>query len=151
MIKTVMYSNCFRLYRFYFNKIITINTENISLESYENYNIKICKCGKEDVEAFELDNDIASAISKLNKKGFYTLYCCSGHKDGSIEGYILFKNKDILDYLYLLPISWDIDLEWLKHIGSVKIISDKYEQNKDEYLNDLSEFVNNLPDISKKK
>ena len=28
---------------------------------------------------FEVDEDIAETISVLNKKGYYTKYCCSGH------------------------------------------------------------------------
>lgn len=28
---------------------------------------------------FEIDEDIAETISVLNKKGYYTKYCCSGH------------------------------------------------------------------------
>lgn len=34
---------------------------------------------------FEVDEDIANTISILNKKGYHTLYCCSGHvKDSRI-------------------------------------------------------------------
>ena len=28
---------------------------------------------------FEVDEDIADIISILNKKGYYTKFCCSGH------------------------------------------------------------------------
>jgi len=30
-------------------------------------------------DIFEVDEDIAETISVLNKKGYHTLYCCSGH------------------------------------------------------------------------
>ncbi|MBQ9072768.1 MAG: hypothetical protein IJY25_06390 [Bacilli bacterium] len=43
---------------------------------------------------FEVDEDIAETISILNKKGYYTLYSCSGHvKDPRLyEKYIVQKN-----------------------------------------------------------
>ena len=44
-------------------------------------------------DVFEVDEDIAEAISILNKKGYYTKYCCSGHvKDPRLyESYPLEK------------------------------------------------------------
>ena len=35
----------------------------------------------------EIDDDIADTILELNKKGYKTLYCCSGHKDTQIFSY----------------------------------------------------------------
>lgn len=37
---------------------------------------------------FEVDDDIAETISILNKKGYRTTYCCSGHEDLQMGGYI---------------------------------------------------------------
>lgn len=37
---------------------------------------------------FEVDDDIAETISILNKKGYRTTYCCSGHVDPEISSFI---------------------------------------------------------------
>lgn len=45
---------------------------------------------------FEVDEDIAGTISILNKKGYYTKFCCSGHvKDPRI--YEMYKDESILE------------------------------------------------------
>lgn len=45
---------------------------------------------------FEVDEDIADTISILNKKGYYTKFCCSGHvKDPRI--YEMYKDESILE------------------------------------------------------
>jgi len=36
----------------------------------------------DNVDFFEVDDDIAEVISILNKKGYFTNACCSGHHDG---------------------------------------------------------------------
>jgi len=44
---------------------------------------------------FEVDEDIAETISILNKKGYYTKYCCSGHvKDPRLYELYNIKNSD---------------------------------------------------------
>lgn len=46
---------------------------------------------------FEVDEDIAQTISILNKKGYYTKYCCSGHaKDSRL--YELYNVKNDQDF-----------------------------------------------------
>lgn len=46
---------------------------------------------------FEVDEDIAQTISILNKKGYYTKYCCSGHvKDPRL--YELYNVKNDQDF-----------------------------------------------------
>lgn len=45
---------------------------------------------------FEVDEDIADTISILNKRGYYTKFCCSGHiKDPRI--YEIYENESILE------------------------------------------------------
>lgn len=45
---------------------------------------------------FEVDEDIADTILILNKKGYYTKFCCSGHvKDPRIHE--IYKNESILE------------------------------------------------------
>ena len=44
---------------------------------------------------FEVDEDIAETISILNKKGYYTKYCCSGHvKDPRLYELYNVKNNE---------------------------------------------------------
>lgn len=56
---------------------------------------------------FEVDDDIANSISLLNKKGYHTLFCCSGHlKDPRLyEKYHVEKKDfdgDILNDSYVV-------------------------------------------------
>lgn len=56
-----------------------------------------CEQGKEN-EYFEVDENIALIISMLNKKGYKTTYCCSGHAfDGITELYA--EDKSTFDCL----------------------------------------------------
>jgi len=51
----------------------------MSLINKENFDIlQYCEEGKEN-EYFEVDENIALVISMLNKKGYKTTFCCSGH------------------------------------------------------------------------
>jgi hypothetical protein len=52
-------------------------------------------------EMVEIDENFIQAISLLNKKGYYTVFCCSGHpfKNKSIASYILFKQTVNLPYI----------------------------------------------------
>ena len=48
---------------------------------------------------FEVDEDIAQTISILNKKGYYTKYCCSGHaKDPRLYELYNVKNNDDFEF-----------------------------------------------------
>lgn len=86
---------------------------------------------------FEVDEDIAETISILNKKGYYTKYCCSGHSMdprlyekyniGNNEefeykelGYVVNNEKDSFDILlpYIFTAVYimfdeDFDFEYL--------------------------------------
>lgn len=61
---------------------------------------------------FEVDEFIAPIISILNKKGYYTRYCCSGHYIDDEMGdygcsnndcYIMFVNNGDMKYMKSLP------------------------------------------------
>ena len=48
---------------------------------------------------FEVDGDIAQVISILNKKGYHTKYCCSGHaKDSRLYELYNVKNNDDFEF-----------------------------------------------------
>lgn len=46
---------------------------------------------------FEVDDMIAPVISTLNKKGYRTLFCCSGHDNFDSTTYISFDEKCVPD------------------------------------------------------
>lgn len=56
-----------------------------------------CEDGKED-DYFEVDENIALVISMLNKKGYETTFCCSGHAFANINEFRA-DNRDDLDCL----------------------------------------------------
>lgn len=57
----------------------------MSLIHKENFDIlDYCEDGKED-DYFEVDENIALIISMLNKKGYKTTFCCSGHAFAGIS------------------------------------------------------------------
>lgn len=60
-------------------------------ETFHPYNVGTCyKC---EGNVFEVDELIAPTIIELNKKGWATQFCCSGHLDDyCVATYIKFKN-----------------------------------------------------------
>ncbi len=51
---------------------------------------------QEDNDCIKIEELIALTISLLNKKGYYTKYCCSGHYDKEIDEYGV-EGEDIED------------------------------------------------------
>jgi hypothetical protein len=90
---------------------------------YEQYNIKrrsklFCKkCG---CELVEIDENFIEAIILLNKKGYYTCFCCSGHPNNKdcYHAYISFEDGLILPNLpskYMYDKDRWPDINFLKH------------------------------------
>lgn len=70
----------------------------MSLIHKESFDIlQYCEDGREK-EYFEVDENIALIISMLNKKGYRTTFCCSGHAFASINEFRA-DNKDDFDCL----------------------------------------------------
>lgn len=92
-----------------------IHKENFSIVGYvEDYLIKD--------EYFECDDLIAPAISLLNKKGYKTTFCCSGHPYATLDS-ALIVNKECIE-----------DCEWLRIEDSDSdIIREIYEHDVTEY------------------
>lgn len=68
--------------------VIMMNHKYINKETFELVN-----------NIFEVDEDIAQTVSILNKKGYYTKYCCSGHtKDPRLYELCNVKNNDDFEY-----------------------------------------------------
>lgn len=169
----LMCPHCFRLYErnvaeVLETKITSIdkNQSNdeptITLDPYTTYTILDCKCGKSG-NVIELDWNIADIVAELNKKGFKTDACCEGHdserrivynENLSINPYILFSDDKIIRFYNSLPISWEIDVDFLKNDclalfnkHRISIYTELY--NKEEALEELKEFVQSLPNIQK--
>lgn len=107
------------------------------------YRISKCPCClQENLYAIEIDPNISNAISILNKKGYYTKYCCEGHSRKE-SSYIYFKDKDImLNYIDTLPLSWYIDYSKLKYDNRFVIRADGW--NRYEALYEISEWAMSL-------
>ncbi len=105
-----------------------------------------CYCG---VYKIEIDDDIVEAISTLNKKGYITDYCCSGHIDSPII-YIKFSQRINLD---IIP--YTIGRFW-KYVPSTKVLSytcrGDINNLKNELLEkqaELKKWVDSLPILDK--
>lgn len=112
-----------------------------------------CPECNEEVEFVKLDPNIASTISILNQKGYYTAFCCEHHfgEDcGSSSPYVAFKNTDIFDYLDYLPDSWYPDFESYKLYGTpvLRATTPRNPYELKETIFELLDFVRQLP-ISK--
>lgn len=154
----LMCCNCYMVnqYNIYQTQNMYIDDPNNEIDIYfsdPQYTIKRCKyCKTENPETAVLDENIAFIISKLNRLGYKTKYCCEGHNnyidDYNYEsGYIYFEDKSILDYLHLLPITWYLDIELLKYNNIVSIYFDY--RDFDEAIRDMVNFVWQLPNINK--
>lgn len=127
------------------------------------YYLNKCKsCLVKDIKLIPLDFHIAEAISIFNKKGFETEYSCEGHDNIDMEercdGYVMFKNSRILDYIHLLSPTWYIDhdsdtaMQKLNHrlygghahITIIRASFDDYAES----LSDLLDFAKSLPAIT---
>ena len=82
-------------------------------------------------EVVPIDELMIPAIIELNKKGYYTEFCCSGHVyDVSAGGYIKFaEGIDLGNH----PIGWEIEQA---HIDGADIIRYNFESDDkmDKYI-----------------
>lgn len=97
----LMCPNCFEIYPYKSNKIKSLDRRLVKITNgREVYGI--CpECGNRG-DFIELDKHMGVPISKFNKYGYFTEYCCEGHMKEKrsdldiIDMYIMFK-KDYLD------------------------------------------------------
>lgn len=102
-----------------------------------------CKVCNNIVEGIELDPNIAETISILNKKGYYTKYCCEGHYEN--------KKPNSTPYIYFdrfspnedsLPNGWYIDKDF-KNNHTIRAKLEKH--SKKQILKDIYNWACNLP------
>ena len=141
----IMCKNCFHMepIKIRVNNKIRLDRRNERVEvSNKTYCYYECpECGNHAV-GIELDFHIAPIIQVLNKKGYYTLFCCEGHSiyDG---GYIYFEDDFAMRYIVYLPDSCFVDLGDLRE--DKLIIRFEY-CNKYRALEEIYEWALQLPD-----
>ena len=115
----------------------------LCLNCYKIYNQKtiknnMCKVKECYGDVVEIDELFVPVIAELNRKGYRTRYCCSGHytKD-SITTYIMFE-----DFIELpsLPEGYNYDVDWTIRNGNTDI--EKYI-DKNKSFNELSKDIFN--------
>lgn len=118
----------------------------------------VCDCSHE-INSYDLiDPNIAPIIAILNKKKYYTLYCCEGHyenfllnnNDDEVEGYtrayIIFAypiNDEILDK-FPIPAPWIISTDDSKFIIYCNEDVSNHYDIKDK-IRPLRKWANSLP------
>ena len=113
--------------------------------NYDDYGIS-----KDPVEnGFEVDDLVAPAISILNKKGYRTAFCCSGHVDGGHRpelAYISFWFGETPPEYLPKGWRWDSDgqMEYeYEHTGS-----DTLQKEIESVMSELTIWADGLPDLN---
>ena len=114
-------------------------------------------CGRYNLEMIQIDPSIVNIISILNRKGYYTAFCCEGHPDEwddeekayiQVNPYILFNDRTILEYIDTLPLSWYLDYDqFMTSEPAYRMrpcIRSEYCQ-QDEAIVELTKWVLSLP------
>ena len=112
-----------------------------------------CKHCHKFADYIEIDGNIAKTIKILNRKGYFTKYCCEGHdkvkrKNDKVSlAYIYFKND--LTYLEfiekVLPNSWYIDQNDINK--NKLIIRAKKGIPLKKRINDIQKMAKKLDDL----
>ena len=120
--------------------------EDLELWGYSDTNFRLnkCKCcGVENINLIQIDVNLVDIISILNKKKYYTKFCCESH-DNDDNGYIMFEDRSIMNHMYNLPLSVNFNISSFKQTGIIKI---EFEYcNKTDALIELAEWATSLPE-----
>ena len=138
----------------------------LCLNCYKIYNQKtiknnMCKVKECYGDVVEVDELFVPVISELNRKGYFTQYCCSGHVagNGGFHSYIYFEDYTLLPSV---PEGYKHDQDMYPHIkfdeGKVSILRyfdeklNLMELSKQLYKNSISvlEWVEGLPNLNEK-
>ena len=148
----LMCPECYMIYRTIINQsvetkcdIMTKRKDIIDVDILPRVDfLALCKFCKTDVKLIEIDYNLAYSISILNRKGYRTKFCCEGHESEYVDenGYVLFEDNSILEYIDYLPDSWYVDLLDLKD-GCCVIRYDL--SDKSNAIKDLFSFARGIP------
>lgn len=110
------------------------------------YNCPNCE---NNIQAIELDPNIADDISILNKKGYKTKYCCEGHISDHqyISAPYIYFNNTHDDIAKNLPKTWYVDNDGYNGF----VIRADINNSKKKILEDLHKMVEKLPEVDKPK
>lgn len=108
-------------------------------------------------EYVKIDDQIVASIIELNRKGYKTRNCCSGHDDKKyISGYIQFYKK----YEFIsIPRGWELDnfeginYEYNNHITIRFDLEDCFnkEVKIKRAMNSLWKWAIELPELKRRK
>jgi hypothetical protein len=134
----------------------------LCLKCFKVYNQKtikndMCKVKGCHGDVVEIDELFIPLITELNKKGYKTNYCCSGHIDSISNSYIYFKDEIILPslpngYLYDQDMYPHVDWSRWKVKNTIRrqfnVNKSLNELSKDIYRNaiEVLEWAEELPD-----
>lgn len=112
-----------------------------------------CKHCHKFADYIEIDGNIAKTIKILNRKGYFTKFCCEGHdkvkrKNDKVSlAYIYFDNglKYLEFIIKVLPDSWYIDQNDI--IKNKLIIRAKRDIPLKKRINDIQKMAKKLDDL----
>jgi predicted DsbA family dithiol-disulfide isomerase len=91
-----------------------------------------------------IDKNIQEHIRILNKKGYYTVYCCEGHNGGS-NTYITFADDYLKEIGTPEGFKYDKKRKMITYTYSTRLTKEKIEKLKKEKLALLLEWCKSLP------
>lgn len=122
------------------------------------------ECNKCKSVMFKCDNEISYIISELNRKGYHTDACCSGHKKDGSYPYILFSNLDhyykglsdimmsnldsLIDDILLLDLYRTKDNRIMLNCGDFLLLDEELKEiHRKEWIKEVKKLVNKLKPI----
>lgn len=120
------------------------------------YPLEECTCEYEPWQLIQIDKGIQSIIRILNEKGYTTNYCCEGHFSETVKG-----GEIYISFIYpptIFPDGWTTKVvnkgyrpvtsfyyRIKKNSKLVKKQKEYFEEQKAKALEELLQFVNDLP------